>query len=449
MAISACAITRFVERLRQEDVCLHGFELRHNSAVRAEGYYAPFRKGEPHRMYSVSKSVVSLAIGLLAQDGVLRLDDRIASFFPDLLPANPDPRLLRLTMREMLRMATCYQRTTYREREDANWAATFFSAPADHEPGTVFAYDTSCSQVLALLCQRLSGEPLLGFLNRRIFTVIGANDPKHWLTDPSGVPQGGTGLCMSLRDLGKLAQAILNDNSGAMPVSYLQKAVSRQIDTPFQKNPEERYGYGYQFWRTRNGFSMYGMGGQLAIFCPERQLILCTIADTRLDAYGVQRIYDAFYEEIVNAPEIGRLQVEEEQALDAMLSKLRVGALPHDDHAQAHFAKSYRMEANPLGLCSVQFSHNELSFIRREQTDVLPYRFGEVTLSRLSGIPCLISAGLVRDGTLRLRCFFIGDAPCGFDMLLSQNGAYLTVQSQRSGDPLTDPYEGFAWGQQE
>lgn len=82
MAVSSTAILRFLRRMAREDVCLHGFELREGGSVRAEGYYAPFQKGQPHRMYSVSKSMVSLAVGLLAAEGKIGLDDHIGRLFP-------------------------------------------------------------------------------------------------------------------------------------------------------------------------------------------------------------------------------------------------------------------------------------------------------------------------------------------------------------------------------
>ena len=241
--ISSEAMLRFVERLEREDVCLHGFELRQDGEIRAEGYYAPFAKGQPHRMYSVSKSMVALALGLLLGEGRLRLTDHIVDFFPEALPAAPDPRLLRMTIEDMLRMTTCYRRTTYREGVDRDWAATFFRGDCTHEPGTLFHYDTSCTQVLGALCQRVSGQGLLELLEERIFHPIGATDPKRWLTDPSGVPQGGTGLIMSLRDLGKTAQLVMDGGRGLLPESFLRSATAKQVDTTVQGNPEERFGY--------------------------------------------------------------------------------------------------------------------------------------------------------------------------------------------------------------
>ena len=48
-----------------EPLNLHGFEIRQGGQCIAQAGAAPFRNDQPHRMYSVSKSVVSLAVGIL------------------------------------------------------------------------------------------------------------------------------------------------------------------------------------------------------------------------------------------------------------------------------------------------------------------------------------------------------------------------------------------------
>jgi hypothetical protein len=149
-----------IRRLERGDVNMHGFLLSVGGRLKAGAYYSPFREGQPHRMYSVSKTMTGLAIGMLADEGKLDLDRPVADYFPDLLPEHPDGRILRQTVRDMLRMATCYAQTAYREREDQDWTRPFFCGQPSHEPGTVFHYDTGASQVLAALIRR--GECLYG-----------------------------------------------------------------------------------------------------------------------------------------------------------------------------------------------------------------------------------------------------------------------------------------------
>ena len=47
----------------------------------AETYYEPFDDKFLHRMYSVSKSFVSVAVGLAMTQGLIKLDDKIVDYF--------------------------------------------------------------------------------------------------------------------------------------------------------------------------------------------------------------------------------------------------------------------------------------------------------------------------------------------------------------------------------
>jgi len=438
----ASRVRRFADRLYREDVNLHGFMFSANGALVAKAYYAPFSEGQPHRMYSISKTMTGLAIGLLAEDGKLGLDQRVAEFFPDWMPAEPSPWLSGLTLRDMLRMSTCYPNATYSEARDDCWAKTFFTAVPTHAPGTVFHYDTSCSQVLAELVRRLSGEQVLDFLDRRVFRPLGATDEKYWLRDPSGCCQGGTGLCMSLRDLHKVSQCLLDGGRGIVPAWYVRQMGQKHIDTLMRGNPEERYGYGWQCWRTRAGWSMYGLGGQLAVVCPEQGALLTTIADTGLDGYDVQRIYDAFFEEIYPF-----LDATPGDVLDLRLENK---PLPHNPDCATAPGGEYRFPAgNDLGLIWLNLKGNRLCYENARGAAEIDFVPGEDVTGEFPGWPgepAVIKSGWVAPGLLRLRCHAIGDAPCGFEMLLCFAGDAVTVQARRSYNALTDDYNGVTTG---
>ncbi len=435
-------IQAFVKRLKKEDVNMHGFILTVDGQEKAKAYYAPFAEGQPHRMYSVSKTMTGIAVGMLIDDGKLSLDDHICDSFRDYLPENPDGRLLRLTIRDMLRMATCYRWTQYREGVDENWAKSFFTGTPTHEPGTVFYYDTGCSQALAALVKRVSGQEVIDYLEERLFKPLGCTDERYWLRDPSGCCQGGTGLCMSLRDMHRVAVCLLNGGEGIVPAWYAKEMGEKHIETLLQSNEEEQYGYGWQCWRTRAGFAMYGLGGQLAIVCPEKKAVLSTIADTRLDPCGVQRIYNAFFEEVY--PFIGK------EDMAAQEWKLTAHALPDKKEYAIEKTGEYKFEeGNPLQLTSLRLEGDCLYYENAHGKAVLPFGRGEnkqVPYPAWPGVPALASGGWVEDGLLRVRCYAIGNAPCGFDMLLCFKGGTVTVQCRRSHDPVTMEYDGVATG---
>ncbi|MBQ8137275.1 MAG: serine hydrolase, partial [Clostridia bacterium] len=58
-------VEAFVRRLQREDVNMHGFLLTVRGQEKAKAYYEPFREGEAHRLYSVSKTFSGIAVGML------------------------------------------------------------------------------------------------------------------------------------------------------------------------------------------------------------------------------------------------------------------------------------------------------------------------------------------------------------------------------------------------
>ncbi len=431
-------VTAFARRLEKYDVNMHGFILSVKDKEVAKAYYHPFSEGKSHRLYSVSKTLTGIAVGMLIDDGKISLEDPIVCFFPDWLQEQPDPRLMRLTIFNMLRMSTCYRATVYREGVDENWSKPFFTSVPTHESGSVFFYDTGCAQVLSTLVRRISGEEVIDFLERRLFKPLGLTDKRYWLRDPSGQCTGGTGLCMSLRDMHKIAVCILKEGMGMIPQWYIREMGKKQIDTFMQTHDEEKYGYGWQCWRTRAGFAMYGMGGQLAVICPEKETVLSTIADTRLDPEGVQKIYDAFFEEIYP-------YLEEVSEYEPVSLSLNVQAVPDSAQGMAKSELFVFPDGNPLQLKNLCLKDDCLYYENSRGKVSLPFGRGvcrQISFPGWPDVPALCSGGWAGEDVLHIRCHAVGDSPCGFEMLVHFQHDGVTVVSRKSNDVLTAGYEG-------
>lgn len=100
-----------LEKLEESGLCMHSFVLVRHGAIACEGYWAPYTTDSLQRMYSVTKSFVGVAIGLLAQDGYVRLDDPVITYFPDKVIKQPHPYTEQMTIRDLLRMSTVHTRT--------------------------------------------------------------------------------------------------------------------------------------------------------------------------------------------------------------------------------------------------------------------------------------------------------------------------------------------------
>ncbi|MCQ2446127.1 MAG: serine hydrolase, partial [Clostridia bacterium] len=81
--VSPKCVSTFLDDVRARELALHSFVFLRHGKVFAEGYAAPFKEGEFHRMYSVSKTFVSMAVGALIGEGKLSLDDPVSKYLPE------------------------------------------------------------------------------------------------------------------------------------------------------------------------------------------------------------------------------------------------------------------------------------------------------------------------------------------------------------------------------
>ena len=341
--ISASCIIDTLSEIDIRGISMHSFLLCKDDCLVAEGYYAPVKKNDLHRMFSVTKSFVSIAIGLLQEEGRLSLDDSIVKFFPEYVPntCEAHPWLLATTIRDMLSMRSCHASTTYDKfSSKTDWVKSFFTVAPTHKPGTVFHYDTSATHTLCALVEKLTNMKMLDYLRNKVLNEIGFSKDAYCLTDGFGVSMGGSGLMATSRDLMCFALLILHNGNlnGKQYISadYIKEATSFQTATCVTGPiPSESQGYGLQFWiGEHNSIVCYGMGGQLAILLPEYNTAIVTTADTQGYQGGNQVIYDAIFRHIL--PELEKRQSpwtpsdEEKLAFEQFMSKLAMRPLNHN-----------------------------------------------------------------------------------------------------------------------
>ena len=69
--IASSVLLGFVEALESKIDAVHSVMVVRHGHVVAEGYWAPYAKGDPHMLFSLSKSFTSTAVGLAAAEGRL------------------------------------------------------------------------------------------------------------------------------------------------------------------------------------------------------------------------------------------------------------------------------------------------------------------------------------------------------------------------------------------
>lgn len=291
-----------LERLRQAHIPMHSLHILQHEKTVLEAYYAPCRKGQLHRMFSISKSLTALAILKLYEAGRISLDASICEYFPEYTNPDTHPWILATTIRDMLMMRSCHASTTYKFDKDQDWVESFFTVAPTHKPGTVFHYDTSASHTLCALVEKLTGRPMLDYLKDVMLREIGWSEESYMLTDPFGHSMGGSGLMATAEDLVLLGKLLMRDGcwEGKQLIrkDLLSDAMSWHSATAVTGPiTGECQGYGYFFWRGEMDARIcYGMGGQLILCYPALELLVVTTADTQGLSGANQLIYDAIHQ---------------------------------------------------------------------------------------------------------------------------------------------------------
>ena len=477
MGISSKHILQFLKKAEDNGIMLHSVLMMRRDHVVAEGYYSPFTRNGLHRMYSVSKSFVGTAIGLLADEGRISLDDHVCDYFRDKLPEHPHPYILDMRIRDLLMMSTPHTSTTYK-RDDKDWAWTFFNTEPSHPAGTIFHYDTSGTYVLDVLTERVTGKPFLEYLKDKVLRDLGFSENAWCVKAPEGNSWGGSGVMCTTRDLARLALLYLHHGKlgGKQYLSkdYVQAATTKQIDNAptGHKDYVHGHGYGYQIWMLRDGaYAFTGMGMQLAISVPREDFLFVCTGDTQGSAQVYAGVVELLWNEIVGKLHPGALP-EEETAASQLEEKLRnlhvVNPLtgkcssPLQENICGRY---YTLTSNPMGikkLCvNLHDTEGQLILETKEgekrisfgMEDYMEGYFPQTnyfghTIGTPSGkeYRCMAVARWTQENKLVIRCYIIDDYLGNMTVTLGFKGEETGICMTKTAEWFLDEYQGFAGG---
>lgn len=296
----------------------HLMVLRHDKVI-AEMHAAPYQATDVHNLFSASKTVTALAIGLAVDDGLLSVDDKVSKFLRDKMPATLSPQLDSITVRHLLTMSSGRLEDLNICLGEADWLTTWFQGDF-HDVGKVFHYDSMCTHALAYIIKRATGKPMFEYVKERIFAPLHITEC-DWELAPDSVEIAGWGLRLQTESEAKLGLLLHHGGNwnGQQLVSaqWIKDMTSRHLSTEtgpkvelswgncikrfFQSlwhtvrswftgyNVDDYYlGYGYQtksiLQPRAESYFAAGYGGQLIDVIPKLDLII--VINGRAANYG-------------------------------------------------------------------------------------------------------------------------------------------------------------------
>ena len=263
-------------------------------------YYRNYKPTDYAHVFSVTKSVLSILVGIAIDDGRLRLDQTL----PELLPAYTD------RMTERVKSITLRQLLTMTSGAVGGWPGGFDPEAEDPvpsivsdvfgEPGSVFEYTDLSAHLVAVVLRQAVDRPLLDYAREKLFDPLGIktrpawqgsdyqaglkNPGFGWATDGAGTNAGAGGLKLTAPDMVKIGQ--LYADAGRWQGRQLVSAKWVEESTTDQLTPEQTTisPYGYLWWvggeiESQRVFFAAGVYGQRIIVVPGARMVVVTISD--------------------------------------------------------------------------------------------------------------------------------------------------------------------------
>jgi CubicO group peptidase (beta-lactamase class C family) len=272
--------------------CVAGLLVIKSGQVVLERYGLGLTEATRWSSMSMVKSLTSTLVGAALRNGAIRsLDDAVSDYVPAMRGSAYD----RVSVRHLITMSSGvawsedyvdrdshvnrYSRSLGTKRPGGVLALLRELSP-EHEPGTVFRYNTGDTYLLGCLLSAATGETLADYMSRKIWVPCGMEaDAFYTLEAEGGQEIGGSRAGMVLRDFGRFGLFMLNGGGDTLPPGWVEEAGRPAFRFAPDTNSYGATGYGYSWWIDADGAMVaVGFAGQTLYINRAEDLVVVTLS---------------------------------------------------------------------------------------------------------------------------------------------------------------------------
>jgi len=270
-----------------------------DDTIKYEQYFRKHSENEKHIAFSVSKSYISLLIGIAVENGFINsINDNAEKYVPNLIGSGYEGSRIKdiLQMSSGVKFDEDYSNPNsdvnkMSEAADTGSINEFLKTLNREKPtGTYHQYKSADTQVLAWILASATGKSITELTQQYIWEPLGMENDGYWLVDSVETELGYGGLNATSRDFAKLGLLYLNNGQnykGKQIVleewiknSYTTDGSHIEPGTSNNSNSSSPLGYGYQFWivPTLSGpivdYLAIGIYGQFIYINREKKIVI-------------------------------------------------------------------------------------------------------------------------------------------------------------------------------
>lgn len=267
-----------------------------------EKYFCGCTEADRIHVFSVTKSILSILIGIALDKGYIHsVDQKVLEFYPEYTVKKGEKTIQNVTIKDMLTMTAPYK---YKSNPYTKYFTSMdwvkFSLDVLGGKGQIgeFRYAPIVGpDILSGILERAAGQSVFEFAKEYLFAPLGitvektitfhskeeqmafykAMDISCWVAGPTGVNTAGWGLTLSPMDMAKIGQMFLNGGmwNGNRIVSekWVSDSTSEQSRWKQRDLP-----YGYLWWidEQDNGYAAMGDGGNIIYVSPDKNMVVAS-----------------------------------------------------------------------------------------------------------------------------------------------------------------------------
>jgi CubicO group peptidase (beta-lactamase class C family) len=279
-----------------------GFLVMHNAKIVTEHYTNDFTAACPHILMSVSKSLTATLAGLFVCEDRINTDTRVAEVIPEIKGSAFEDCTLQhiLDMTVGVDFSEDYLArdgliTQYREvsgwkppspgNVEGDLRSWLGKLRKTGEHGHQFHYVSPCTDLLGWILERLGGRPFHELFSELIWQPMGAEYDAYVTVDRFGAPRTAGGICVTLRDLARFGQMLLQGGNvnghQIVPAQWIAETQTNLNTSAWKAGSGTEFlphgGYHNKWWIVGNNHDAYtgiGVYGQWLYIDPTASVVI-------------------------------------------------------------------------------------------------------------------------------------------------------------------------------
>ena len=280
-----------------------GIVVLKNGKKLYENYYNGYTAANSLHVFSVTKSIISILIGIAIDKGYIKsINQKVLDFFPDYTVQRGEKTIQNVTLKDMITMTVPYKYKSEPYTEyfaSNNWVNSALDLLGGKGKIGEFRYAPLIGpDILSGILVRTTGQSVLDFATEYLFSLLEINvegkvvfhnkeeqliwykekSVKGWVADPQGVNTAGWGLALTPIEMAKIGQLYLDkgvyNNKEIIPEWWVDESTK-------EHSGWGKRSYGYLWWildDKEHTYAALGDGGNVIYVNTKKKMVVSIAA---------------------------------------------------------------------------------------------------------------------------------------------------------------------------